>query len=47
MAEEYRQQINHVIKAIIRAPGDDWTTERLAGCLLYIIGTVLVTQPSQ
>jgi AraC family transcriptional regulator len=31
MAEEYRQQINHVMKAIIRAPGEDWTTERLAG----------------
>jgi AraC family transcriptional regulator len=31
MAEEYRQPINQVIKAIIRAPGEDWTTERLAG----------------
>lgn len=30
MAEAYCQQINQVIKAIIRAPGEDWTTERLA-----------------
>jgi AraC family transcriptional regulator len=30
MAEAYCQQINHVIKAIIRAPDENWTTERLA-----------------
>jgi AraC family transcriptional regulator len=29
-ADDYRQPINHVIKAIIRAPGDAWTTERLS-----------------
>jgi AraC family transcriptional regulator len=29
--EEPPKQINQVIKAIIRAPGEDWTTERLAG----------------
>lgn len=28
---EYRNRINNVIKAIIRRPSDDWTTESLAG----------------
>lgn len=27
---EYRNRINHVIKAIIRQPGEDWTTQTLA-----------------
>lgn len=30
-ADDYRQPINHVIKAISRAPGEAWTTQRLAG----------------
>jgi AraC family transcriptional regulator len=28
---EYRNRINKVIKAIIRDPGGDWTTQALAG----------------
>lgn len=28
---EYRERINKVIKAIIQNPGDDWTTQSLAG----------------
>ncbi len=28
---EYRNRINQVIKTIIRHPGDDWTTQTLAG----------------
>ncbi len=28
---EYRERINKVIKAIIKNPGDDWTTQSLAG----------------
>ena len=28
--QRYRESINRVIKGIIRHPGDDWTTERLA-----------------
>lgn len=28
---EYRNRINHVIKTIIRHPGEDWTTQALAG----------------
>ena len=32
MSEDgYQHRINDVIKAIIRQPGEDWTTERLAG----------------
>lgn len=30
LTDNYRDHINTVIKAIIRAPGEDWTTERLA-----------------
>lgn len=30
-APHYREDINRVIKAIIRHPGDDWTTQTLAG----------------
>jgi AraC family transcriptional regulator len=29
--QEYRNRINRVIKTIIRHPGDDWTTQTLAG----------------
>lgn len=29
--QRYRESINRVIKGIIRHPGDDWTTARLAG----------------
>lgn len=29
--QEYRTRINQVIKAIIQHPGDDWTTQTLAG----------------
>ncbi|MGH9837816.1 MAG: helix-turn-helix domain-containing protein [Blastocatellia bacterium] len=28
---EYRKRINRVIRAIIRSPGEDWTTQTLAG----------------
>jgi hypothetical protein len=37
---EYRERINHVIKAIIRNPDGDWTTETLAGLAGIVDGNL-------